>query len=353
MGVMQMMLNGLQYPVSLTEYMTTNGNWAKFYKGQMVTANTNTNSVGNVTYGLDTQSSNSFMTIASTYSLVDIPVNYSSSTIFYLEYKVNSLGSPNLGGFSSTNQFSPKYGVRSIYAINANANPYTAYAETAPNASEIYYFDTNLNYYVAMYSTYAMQARSVAVANVPIKSQDITATTFYQNGFNTESDSPSTLIMPGYWRKVGDSGATTFSTEEVDSYINEGGEPVPIYGTVMNTTTPAIFTVEPGDLVIATTMLAKHPINAVPGGDTQRVFSWTRNRLVSGRENAHGMSIWFSKTSSSYSISRAIDQYPSSRFLVFRYDPTGVASPLPPVTPVFTPIFGGSRGGISPIDLLE
>lgn len=343
MGVMQMMLTGMQYPVSLADYITTDGNWAKFYKGQMVTAGTNTNTAGNVTYGLDNQTTNSFMTIASTYSLTDIPVNYPSSTIFYLEYKVNSKGSPNQGGFSSAAPFSPKYGVRTIYSINANANPYTAYAESAPAVPETFYLSPTFGNYVSMYGNYGMQARSVAVANVPIKAQDIIGTTFYQNGVNTESDSPSTLVMPGYWRRVGDSGSTTFTSEVVDTGAGESGD-YPIYGTVMNTTTPATFAVEPGDLVIATTMLAKHPIDSVPSGDVRRVFSWTRNRLVSGRQNAHGMSIWISKETKTYSISRAIDQYPGSRFLVFRYDPTGIANPLPPVTPITTPIVGGGSG---------
>jgi hypothetical protein len=336
MSVVQMIMAGLRYPNSLSDYISSSGNWAKFYKGQMVTTSTNTVSAGNVTYGLDSQTSNSYYAVASTYNLLDIPFDYTNSTIFYMEYKVTSVLDPNGGGFSSANLKSPKYGVTSIYSINANANPSIVYQEAFPASYSTYYLDDQ-NVAISMYSNYAMQARSVAVANVPINPKDITSTLFYQNGYNIASASPSTLVMPGYWRKVDDSGATGFNYGVVSSVFAEN-QYIDQYGYIIDTNTPASFSVQAGDLVIATTMLAKHPLNVVAGGDIQQIFSWTRNRLVNG-ENAHGMSIWISKVSATYSVSRAIDQYPGARFLVFRYDPSGVAPALPAVTPV-TPIPG-------------
>jgi hypothetical protein len=251
-----------------------------------------------------------------------------------MEYKVTSLNAPNIGGFSSGNSKSPKYGVTSIYSINANANPSIVYQEAFPDA-RLAYYSVAENIGVSMSSTHGMQARSLAVANVPINPKDITSTLFYQNGFGILSASPSTLVMPGYWRKIGDSGATAFRYGIVGSA--DGGEGTyDVYGNIIDTDTPATFSVQAGDLVIATTMLAKHVVNAVAGGDIQQIFSWTRNRVISGGQNAHGMSIWISKVSTTYSISRAIDQYPGARFLVFRYDPTGVAPALPAVTPITT-----------------
>ena len=345
MSVVQMIMAGLRYPNSLSDYISSSGNWAKFYKGQMVTTSTNTVSAGNVTYGLDSQTSNSYYAVASTYNLLDIPFDYTNSTIFYMEYKVTSLNNPNNGGFSSATLKSPKYGVTSIYSINANANPSIVYQEAFPPAAGVYYF-TDQNAYDSMYGNYSMQARSVSVANVPINPKDITSTLFYQNGYNIASASPSTLVMPGYWRKVEDSGATGFSYDVVGSVEGEN-QTVYQYGYIIDTSTPAIFSVQAGDLVIATTMLAKHPLNVANGGDIQQIFSWTRNRIVGGGQNAHGMSIWISKVSATYSVSRAIDQYPGARFLVFRYDPTGVAPALPPVDPITTPGIIGGGGSVS------
>jgi hypothetical protein len=89
--------------------------------------------------------------------------------------------------------------------------------------------------------------------------------------------------------------------------------------------------------------------NAIPSGDVKLMYTWNRARVLNGGNNAHGMSIWFSKVDATYSVSRAIDQYPGSRFLVFRYDPTGVAPALPAVTPITT--VGG--GGVNYTQMLE
>ena len=348
MSMVQMIMHSALNATSLTDYMTSSGNWAKFYKGQMVTTSTNIVTAGNVSYGYDDQSSNSFYSVVADYSLADIPFNYSNSTIIYLEYKVSPFFDTNAGGFSSVAPRSPKFGVTSIYNVNANANPYTAYEEAFPNPAGVYYL-TDLNDAVNVYGNYAMQARSVSVANVPINPKDITSTVFYQNGFNNASDSPSTLTIPGYWRKVSDSGATGFSYDVVASVEGES-QTVYQYGNIIDTDTPATFSVKEGDLVIATTMLAKHPVNAIPSGDVKLLYTWNRARVLNGGNNAHGMSIWFSTVDAAYSVSRAIDQYPGARFLVFRYDPAGVAPVLPPVAPI---IIVGGGGTTKYTNMLE
>lgn len=345
MSMIQMIMHSAQNATSLTDYMTSAGNWAKFYKGQMVTTSTNIVTAGNVSYGYDDQSSNSFYSVVANYSLADLPFSYANSTIIYLEYKVSPIFDPNTGGFSSAATKSPKFGVTSIYTVNANANPYTAYEESFPSPAGVYYF-TDQNVYESVYGNYAMQARSVSVANVPINPKDITSTVFYQNGYNDSSDSPSTLIIPGYWRKVSDSGATSFRFDVVDSVQGEN-QYFEQYGNIIDTDTPATFTVKEGDLVVATTMLAKHPVNAIPSGDVKLMYTWNRARQLSGGYNDHGMSIWFSKVDATYSVSRAINQYPGARFLVFRYDPAGVAPALPPVNPITSPGIIGGGGSVS------
>jgi len=348
MSMIQMIMHSAQNSTSLSDYMTSAGNWAKFYKGQMVTTSTNIVTAGNVSYGYDDQSSNSFYSVVANYSLADLPFSYANSTIIYLEYKVSPISATNSGGFSTSAPKSPKFGVTSIYNVNANANPYTAYQEAFQSPASAYYL-TDLGAAVSMYGDYAMQARSVAVANVPINPKDITSTVFYQNGYNNTSDSPSTLTIPGYWRKVSDSGETGFRYDVVASSEGES-QTIYQYGFIIDTDTPATFTVKEGDLIIATTMLAKHPVNAIPSGDVKLMYTWNRARLVNGASNAHGMSIWFSKVDATYSVSRAIDQYPGARFLVFRYDPTGVAPSLPPVAPV---IIVGGGGTTKYTNMLE
>lgn len=337
-----MMLTDGNQSIGIAQYVAAN--WTKFYKGQMVRSDVNKYSWGDTTLGLDGQSSNYYQSIVASYALSDIPLNYTNSTIFYMEYKTESTSSTNLGGFSSATAnrtLSPIYGVSSIYSINANANPDIVYTEAHPDAGYAYY-QSAPNVYETMYpgtATFAMQARSVAVARVPINIKDITEARFYQNSYNDTSSSPSILVMPGYWSTAYDSGATTFTPTIVGGQEWTGD----IIGDVMDTTQASEIDVKAGDLIIGTTMLEKHPVDAINPEYVTLVYSWTRNRANQG---GHGTSIWFSKVDAIFNISRAINQYPGSRFTVYRYNAAGVAQPLPVVVPPPPPaLTGGSSGG--------
>jgi hypothetical protein len=317
--------------INIQNYVVAN--WSRFYKGQVVTPDARVKNWSTDTLGYDENAVNEFTDISFSFSLSDIPLEYPISTIFYHEYKVEPIESISSATYSSAAQFNPVFGVTTTDKNNFNARPITIFQERHPDPLLAEYDD---GIRTTMYSNFGMQIKSLNVAQIENNSKTVIGTKFYQNGFNIQSDSPSVLLLPGFWSRVIDSGATTF-TQRYNSpdYTN-------YYS--MDITTSATFSVTVGDLVIATTMLEKHPYTAVDIGDIDLVYSWTRNRTVNGGTAGHGLSLWFSNVDATYNVSRAITDYPASRFVVYRYDPNGrVNRPLPPPPPGTTYSAGGDN----------
>jgi len=334
--------------INIQNYVVAN--WSRFYKGQVVTPDARVKNWSTATLGYDDNAVNEFTDISFSFSLSDIPLEYPISTIFYHEYKVEPINNINDTTFSSSAGFNPVFGVTTTDKNNFNARPITIFQELHPNPLVAEYFD---GVRTTMYSTFGMQSKSLTVAQIENNSKTVLGTKFYQNGYHFQSDSPSVFLLPGYWARVMDSGSTAF-TQRYNSpdYTN--------YYT-MDTVTSATFSVTVGDLVIGTTMLEKHPYTAVDIADIDLIYSWTRNRTVDGGTAGHGLSLWFSKVDATYDISRAIGDYPASRFVVYRYDPNGrVNRPLPPPPPATVYSEGGGNwngpnplGGPEPIGPID
>lgn len=320
--------------VNIQNYVVNN--WHKFYKGQVVVSDTKIKSWGSAVLGFDNSTANEFSPIAATFSLNDIPLDYPISTLFYLEYKSESTRNIDASPFSSSTSQIPVYGVTTTSSINANSNAVVQYQEKYPNPLVAEYFDGVRQ---TLYSSYGMQIKSLAVNQLATNSKQILGARFYQNGYNIQANSPSILLLPGYWTKRVDSGATNFELwyNSVD-YTN-------YYR--MDLVTDAEFSVEIGDLVIATTMLEKHPYTAVDIEDIDLIYSWSRARQLNGGTAGHGLSLWFSKVNKTYSVSRNISEFPGSRFIVYRYDPNGQVYVPPPPPPPPPPPSDSSSGSYS------
>ena len=327
MAVQQMLLGGglsLQY---IIDYICAN--WSMFYKGDMVSPTVQHYDNGNVS----SVNGGSWIQLPASYDLSAIPISLPSTTVIYQELKLDPDGEPNDGGFANTY---PGSGYRiNSYTIT---NPSMVYTEAFPSNSDgdsnvISYEDPlNPGTYLYLYVTGA-QGRSLATKSYSLPTKDVVSSSFFINPYRNAYTSPSQLVLPGVWEQVSDSGAIAFPEAGGNAYV-------------MDTTSTSNVSVLQGDLVIGITGLAKHPVDAMDPDHVQLFYSWARNADNADPGScAHGMSLWFSKVAETISISRAIDQYPAARFVVFRYRDGSQGGALPVETPVAPPIESGGGGG--------
>jgi hypothetical protein len=381
-AIQMLMQSGLATVTNLlNEYVSAN--WHRFYRGEMVSSTVQTITAGNSTLSRDNNTNNSYMTVFEPYSLSNVPLSFANSTIFYFEYKIDPFAGAQ-GGLSAAAPFSPTFGINTTTINNGNSGANTVYQEQHPDIANAYYFDGG-QYQAASgifqfefdapviydfrpilgtnasppINGFGLQTRSLTVANVPYDCRTVTGARFYQNGFGTFSNSPSILVMPGSWTLVpgSDSGPTIFQPSKVGEILLS--PPVDVTGFVMDQSSTT-FSVQPGDLVIGTTMgtgvnsTEVHPNSIADGDNILPIYSWTRRRVLNANMVCtHGLSMWFSTVSKTYTVNRAINQLPGARYLVYRYNPNLIPSapppasaPPPPPPPPSGPGGGGSEGSI-------
>ena len=266
-----------------------------FYKGEVVL--TTGNKVARGSAVLPRDSIGSLAYVEHSFALTGIPLISTTSTVFFMPFSCDPDGECGANGWSNEGA-APKF---NINAIAVDAGVTTDVQEFFPGGNGS---DTGIKFASEDWGrNYGAQQREIYTESLGLDIKGINLARFYHEGQGTSTDAPTVLALPFTWAKVADSGAVGFTLDGGLQLIAE---------------TNATFSVLPNDLIIAWTVLAKHPVDAVPALDADLVYSWTRQLSNRDGQNYYGMSIWFSKATATYNISKAKAAYPGSRFVVFR-----------------------------------
>lgn len=266
-----------------------------FYKGEVVLTTGNKVARGSAVLARDSIGSRSY--VEHTFDLVGIPLISTTSTVFFMPFSCDPDGECGANGWSNAGA-APKFNINSI---TVDSGVTTDVQEFFPGGNGS---DTGIKFASENWGrNYGAQQREIYTESLGLDIKGINLARYYHQGQGTSTDAPTALVLPYTWTKVADSGAVVFTDDGGLKLIAE---------------TDATFSVQPNDLVIAWTVLAKHPVDAVPALDAELLYSWTRQLSNRDGQNYYGMSLWFSKATATYNISKAKANFPGSRFVVFR-----------------------------------